>query len=136
MHGDIRLRGGTNSSAGRVEICNNATWGTVCDDNWDIENTRVACRELGLSTTGSYKHCMNLHEAPYKNCLTTQWLLPPFLVSPLVIVRSGWMKCSVLEMRVDSLTVLPTLWETTTAFTMKMLEFIVLLLVCRALSLR
>ena len=49
--GDIRLQGGTNIQ-GRVEVCNNDTWGTVCDDFWDNVDARVTCRQLGLSFSG------------------------------------------------------------------------------------
>ena len=48
--GAIRLRGGT-STFGRVEICNNNIWGTVCDDSWGSTDARVACRQLGLPYT-------------------------------------------------------------------------------------
>ena len=51
---DIRLRGGTNQYEGRVEICNNNTWGTVCDDLWGATDANVACRQLGFSSTGTY----------------------------------------------------------------------------------
>ena len=45
--GAIRLQGGT-ATQGRVEICNNNVWGTVCDDRWDSTDARVACQQLGL----------------------------------------------------------------------------------------
>ena len=50
--GGIRLQGGANSMTGRVEICNNNIWGTVCDDFWGATDAQVACRQLGFSTTG------------------------------------------------------------------------------------
>ena len=50
--GDIRLQGGANNRTGRVEICNNGEWGTVCDDVWGAVNARVACRQLGFLPDG------------------------------------------------------------------------------------
>jgi len=52
-NGDIRLRGSSNNYEGRVEICNNNAWGTVCDDAWGTPDANVACRQLGFSSTGN-----------------------------------------------------------------------------------
>ena len=48
--GRLRLVGGNIPNEGRVEICMNNVWGTVCDDSWSSDDTTVVCRQLGYST--------------------------------------------------------------------------------------
>lgn len=51
--GDLRLAGsGFYSNQGRVELCNNNLWGTVCDDFWSTADALVVCRQLGYSFNG------------------------------------------------------------------------------------
>ena len=51
--GDVRLLEGSNNLEGRVEICKNNAWGTVCDDGWQNTDATVVCRQLGLSVAGT-----------------------------------------------------------------------------------
>lgn len=54
VDGEVRLqRFPASTIAGRVEICRNSVWGSICVDNeqvaWSEKNAQVACRELGFS---------------------------------------------------------------------------------------
>ena len=44
--GEVRLRGGFDKNQGRVEVCYNGTWGTVCDNGLRV--AQVVCKQLGL----------------------------------------------------------------------------------------
>ena len=44
----IRLNGTNNVYSGRVEYCYNGIFGTVCDDEWSLQDANVACRQLGF----------------------------------------------------------------------------------------
>ena len=51
--GDVRLSGPSSAFAGRVEICIEQTWTTVCDQFWEIEEAAVVCRQLNYSAFGN-----------------------------------------------------------------------------------
>ena len=50
--GEVRLEGGAVDNEGRVEVCLNNHWGTVCDDFWSNEDAMVACRQAGYRPEG------------------------------------------------------------------------------------
>ena len=50
-YGDIRLVDGSNIYEGRVEVCVNNRWGTVCDDQWGASDAEVVCGQLEYNLT-------------------------------------------------------------------------------------
>ena len=57
FHGDVRLAGEDSPLVGRVEVCVNGIWGTVCDKQWDTNDANVVCSQLGFQPTGQLITC-------------------------------------------------------------------------------
>ena len=63
--GDIRLTGLNNPLQGRVDVCLDGVWGSVCNDHWGMADAAVVCRQLGYSSSGTmdiltYSNCMSM----------------------------------------------------------------------------
>lgn len=57
QNGEIQLVGGDPDyvgGEGRLEVCYNETWRTVCDGGWSISDAQVVCRQLGYSREGKH----------------------------------------------------------------------------------
>ena len=48
----MRLQDGTDISNGRVEVCQNGIWGSVCSYTWDDKDASVVCNQLGYEIEG------------------------------------------------------------------------------------
>ena len=52
INGEVRLMSGIGPHEGRVEVCVNEVWGTVCSNSWSNDDASVVCRQLGYSPLG------------------------------------------------------------------------------------
>lgn len=61
--GSVRLVGGIIQQEGRIEVCFNGVWGSVCPNYWNPIDAYVVCAQLGY--TGASKRFMNtfIHQA-------------------------------------------------------------------------
>ena len=50
--GDVRLVGGSTEYEGRVEVCINRVWGTICDRYWYTQDSNIVCKQLGHMELG------------------------------------------------------------------------------------
>ena len=53
--GEVHLVGGLTPNEGRVEICYQNSWGTVCDNSWDRREATVVCRQLNFTSVGNFE---------------------------------------------------------------------------------
>ena len=55
INGDVRLVGGPSRSEGRLELCYNGVWGSMCGTYTSLQTSTVVCRQLGFH--GTSKSC-------------------------------------------------------------------------------
>ena len=60
-NGKVRLADGLTSNQGRVEICINNVWGTVCDRGWDTLDGNIVCKQLGYQAYGMEQRKSNTY---------------------------------------------------------------------------
>ena len=51
--GELRLVNGGSDLKGRVEVCQNHAWGTVCDELFGVPEAQVICQQLGFASEGT-----------------------------------------------------------------------------------
>ena len=49
-NGTVRLSNGNSSNEGRVEVCLNGYWGTICSNGWNENDAFVTCKQAGYET--------------------------------------------------------------------------------------
>ena len=56
--GEIRLTDGATQYEGRVEVCINGVWGTVCDYTWYTTEAYAVCHQLGYQGRTKQMLCL------------------------------------------------------------------------------
>ena len=61
-HGAVQLADGGYSFEGRLEVCVNGLWGTICDTDWSKVESSIVCNQLGFLAFGKSHQYVPIHE--------------------------------------------------------------------------
>lgn len=59
--GDVRLADGPTSNTGRVEVCINKVWASICHNAFGTDEGNVVCGQLGYLNIGETRHNLSMH---------------------------------------------------------------------------
>ena len=74
--GNVRLVGGTEEYEGRVEVCINNNWGSVCRYSWSTIENKVLCKQLGHQELGKVKFCLLCPPIKISHYVFKCWKIP------------------------------------------------------------
>ena len=63
QNGDLRLVGGRDEAEGRIELCYEEVYGSVCGNGFDLRAAAVVCRQLGYSSPLGMFHNQFYHSS-------------------------------------------------------------------------
>ena len=74
----IRLVGGNSSNQGKLEVCVNSAWGSVCDSAgvFTSDEAKVVCRQLGILQIESNKFSPSLLHSIFLTYLAILFYIP------------------------------------------------------------
>ena len=99
----LRLVNGATDMEGRVEICVNDTWTSICSNLWTTNDGNVACKQLGFSQLSKP---LLLNSFLVDHCLSSPQMPSPIPVVLVLVLGSSTLEaCSALAMSKDWLTV-------------------------------
>ena len=101
-NGDVRLIGGGFENEGTVQVCYGNLWGLISDNNWNDNNARVVCNQLGY--TGGSKYYSNKFIHYYNYCIDAISVLGSQYGKPNMTIHLKSVSCTGTELSIDDCT--------------------------------
>ena len=81
--GEVRLVEGRSEWEGRVEVCLNRVWGTVCNISWDYRDAWTVCSQLTRARSTSH-----FRKTAYHSVMHVKWC-PLYYTTPVELVSAS-----------------------------------------------